>query len=217
MGQVVFLLDVDKTLLDNDAVAADLRRHLTNLFGAPAERYWELFEQLRVEVGYADYLGALQRFRMEHPGDPQLLEMSLFLVDYPFADRLYPRVLETIDWLAARGTPVILSDGDAVFQPRKIARSGLWRAVDGRVLVYVHKEQMLADVERRYPAERYVMVDDKIRLLTAIKAVWRDRVTTVFVKQGHYAEDEREVARYPPADITVAAIADVMTSIAPVQ
>jgi FMN phosphatase YigB (HAD superfamily) len=217
MGQVVFLLDVDNTLLDNDAVAADLRRHLTNLFGAPAERYWELFEQLRVEVGYADYLGALQRFRMEHPGDPQLLEMSLFLVDYPFADRLYPRVLETIDWLAARGTPVILSDGDAVFQPRKIARSGLWRAVDGRVLVYVHKEQMLADVERRYPAERYVMVDDKIRLLTAIKAVWRDRVTTVFVKQGHYAEDEREVARYPPADITVAAIADVMTSIAPVQ
>jgi FMN phosphatase YigB (HAD superfamily) len=217
MGQVVFLLDVDNTLLDNDAVAADLRRHLTNLFGAPAERYWELFEQLRVEVGYADYLGALQRFRMEHPGDPQLLEMSLFLVDYPFADRLYPRVLETIDWLAARGTPVILSDGDAVFQPRKIARSGLWGAVDGRVLVYVHKEQMLADVERRYPAERYVMVDDKIRLLTAIKAVWGERVTTVFVKQGHYAEDEREVARYPPADITVAAIADVMTSIAPVQ
>jgi FMN phosphatase YigB (HAD superfamily) len=217
MCQVVFLLDVDNTLLDNDAVAADLRRHLTNLFGAPAERYWELFEQLRVEVGYADYLGALQRFRMEHPGDPQLLEMSLFLVDYPFADRLYPRVLETIDWLAARGTPVILSDGDAVFQPRKIARSGLWLAVDGRVLVYVHKEQMLADVERRYPAERYVMVDDKIRLLTAIKAVWRDRVTTVFVKQGHYAEDEREVARYPPAYITVAAIADLMTSIAPVQ
>jgi len=212
MGRVVFLLDVDNTLLDNDAVAADLRRHLTDLFGAPADRYWQLFEQLRGEVGYADYLGALQRFRMEHPGDPQLLEMSLFLVDYPFASRLYPHALETIAWLASRGTPVILSDGDAVFQPRKIARSGLWHSVHGRVLIYVHKEQMLVDVERRYPAERYVMIDDKIRLLSAIKAGWGDRVTTVFVKQGHYAQDAADVAKYPPADLTVAAIADVMTS-----
>jgi FMN phosphatase YigB (HAD superfamily) len=211
MANTVFLLDVDNTLLDNDAVASDLRSHLTAVFGVSAqERYWQLFEQLRSELGYADYLGALQRFRMEHPGDPQLLELSLYLVDYPFAARLYPRALEAIAWLAHRGTPVILSDGDAVFQPRKIAQSGLWQAVNGRVLIYVHKEQVLDDVARRYPAERYVMIDDKIRLLTAIKNIWSSRVRTVFVRQGHYAADAADVARYPPADVSVNAIGDVI-------
>jgi FMN phosphatase YigB (HAD superfamily) len=214
-GRTVFLLDVDNTLLDNDAVAADLRQHLVQLFGAAAqERYWQLFEELRSELGYADYLGALQRFRLEHPGDPQLLEISLYLVDYPFTSRLYPRALDAIGWLATRGTPVILSDGDAVFQPRKIWQAGLWDAVDGRVLIYIHKEQMLDDVVRRYSADRYVMVDDKVRLLTAIKKIWSGRVTTVFVRQGHYAMDSAEVARYPAPDVSVNAIGDIIGHVA---
>ena len=210
MLSCVYLLDVDNTLLDNDAVAADLRQYLTDAFGEASQReYWRLFEELRTELGYADYLGALQRFRLEHPVDPQVLAISRYLIDYPFADRLYPGALELIADLATSGTPVILSDGDAVFQPRKIDRSGLWAAVDGRVLVYIHKEQMLADVERRFPADRYVMVDDKLRLLTAIKQVWGARVTTVFVRQGHYAVDPAVLAAFPPADVSVDRIADV--------
>jgi FMN phosphatase YigB (HAD superfamily) len=210
MPGVVFLLDVDNTLLDNDSIARDLRQHLTLAFGeASQDRYWQIFEQLRAELGYADYLGALQRFRLEHPLDPQLLGMSLFLVDYPFATRLYPGALDAIAHLNRLGTPVILSDGDAVFQPRKIDRSGLWTAVEGRVLVYVHKEQMLDDVERRFPAAHYVMIDDKLRLLVAIKKIWKSRVTTVFVRQGHYALDPSVIAAYPAADISLDRIADV--------
>jgi FMN phosphatase YigB (HAD superfamily) len=210
MTPPIFLFDVDNTLLDNDAIAGDLREHLRVSFGEVAQqRYWQIFEELRTELGYADYLGALQRFRLEHPLDPQLLGMSLFLIDYPFATRLFPGALEAIRELGKLGTPVILSDGDAVFQPRKIDRSGLWRAVDGRVLVYVHKEQMLGDVERRFPADHYVMVDDKLRLLTAIKNVWKTRVTTVFVRQGHYALDPAAIASNPPADISIERIADV--------
>jgi FMN phosphatase YigB (HAD superfamily) len=210
MPGVVFLLDVDNTLLDNDSIARDLREHLTLAFGeASQDRYWQIFEQLRAELGYADYLGALQRFRLEHPLDPQLLGMSLFLVDYPFATRLYPGALDAIAHLNRLGTPVILSDGDAVFQPRKIDRSGLWTAVEGRVLVYVHKEQMLDDVERRFPAAHYVMIDDKLRLLVAIKKIWKSRVTTVFVRQGHYALDPSVIAAYPAADISLDRIADV--------
>jgi FMN phosphatase YigB (HAD superfamily) len=211
VDQPVYLIDVDNTLLDNDAVAADLRRHLTTAFGDAAEqRYWALFEELRCELGYADYLGALQRFRLEHPVEPQLLAMSLFLIDYPFKDRLYPGALDALAWLGQSGRTVILSDGDAVFQPRKVAQSGLWRAVDGRVLIYVHKEEMLADVERRFPAPRYVVIDDKIRLLTAIKKIWGDRVTTVFVRQGHYATDLPAVAAYPAADVTVDRIGEIV-------
>jgi FMN phosphatase YigB (HAD superfamily) len=210
MPGVVFLLDVDNTLLDNDSIARDLRQHLTLAFGeASQDRYWQIFEQLRAELGYADYLGALQRFRLEHPLDPQMLGMSLFLVDYPFATRLYPGALDAIAHLNRLGTPVILSDGDAVFQPRKIDRSGLWTAVDGRVLIYVHKEQMLDDVERRFPAAHYVMIDDKVRLLVAIKKIWKSRVTTVFVRQGHYALDPSVIAAYPAADISLDRIADV--------
>ena len=209
MSEIVYLLDVDNTLLDNDKVTEDLRRHLRDAFGDECERrYWEIFEQLRRELGYADYLGALQRYRVERPRDTQLLRVSLFLLEYPFADRLYPGALDVIAQLKARGQVVLLSDGDVVFQPRKIERSGLWAAVDGHVLIYIHKEQMLDDVERVYPAARYVMVDDKLRILAAVKSIWRERVTTVFVRQGHYAHDPAIVSAAPPADITIERIAD---------
>jgi FMN phosphatase YigB (HAD superfamily) len=211
LGSRVFLLDVDNTLLDNDAIVEDLRRHLIAAFGDECQRrYWDIFEELRRTLGYADYLGALQRYRVEHPRDAHLLEISLFLLHYPFADRLYPRALEVVGALQRRGRAVILSDGDVVFQPRKVERAGLWAAVDGHVLIYVHKEQMLDDVERRYPADRYIVVDDKIRILSAIKSVWGDRVTTVFVRQGHYAHDPTQIAAYPPADVAVDRIADLL-------
>jgi FMN phosphatase YigB (HAD superfamily) len=207
---VVFLLDVDNTLLDNDRVANDLKRHLTREVGAgPQERYWAIFEELRAELGYADYLGALQRYRVEHPHDTHLLEVSSYLIDYPFANRLYPASLDSIEHLAAFGPTVILSDGDVVFQPRKVNRSGLFEAVEGRVLIYIHKEQELEDVERRYPASHYVLVDDKVRILAAVKKTWGERVTTVFPRQGHYAHAD-DVASYPPADITVERIGDLV-------
>jgi len=207
---IVFLLDVDNTLIDNDRVAADLKRHLTREVGAERqERYWAIFEALRAELGYADYLGALQRYRVEHPRDPHLLAVSSFLVNYPFANRLYPESLDVIEHLAAWGPTVILSDGDVVFQPRKVECSGLFDAVEGRVLIYIHKERELDDVERRFPAEHYVLVDDKIRLLTACKKVWGERLTTVFPRQGHYAH-AADVATYPPADITIARIGELL-------
>jgi FMN phosphatase YigB (HAD superfamily) len=207
----VFLLDVDNTLLDNDRVTDDLRRHLLERFGAEREeRYWELFEQLRAELGYADYLGALQRFRLAYPHDVHLLEVSSYLVDYPFANRLYPAALDVLDRLEQLGRTVILTDGDVVFQPRKIERSGLLAAVDGHALVYVHKERELHDVERRYPAERYVLVDDKLRILAAVKASWGERVTTVFPRQGHYATDPGILAAHPPADVAVERIGDLL-------
>ena len=214
-SDVVFLLDVDNTLLDNDRIIADLRRHLEHEFGAAgAERYWTIFEQLRTELGYVDYLGALQRYRdaIDHDGDRdhRLLQMSNFLLDYPFADRLYPRALAVVAHLSTLGKTVILSDGDVVFQPRKVWRSGLWDAVQGRVLIYVHKEERLDQVQRLYPAERYVLVDDKLRLLTAAKQVLRDRLVTVFPRQGHYALDAADNARYPAADCAVDAIADLL-------
>ncbi|HSC57144.1 MAG TPA: HAD family hydrolase, partial [Nitrospira sp.] len=184
---VVFLLDVDNTLLNNDQVAQDLRNFMTRTFGADRQlRYWQLFEQLRVELGYADYLGALQRYRIEFPRDPHILQVSAFLIEYHFANRLYPGSLDAIARLRHWGSTVILSDGDAVFQPRKVERSGLWDAVEGRVLIYIHKENMLDDVEQRYPARHYVMVDDKLRILAAMKKIWGAKLSTVFVQQGHY-------------------------------
>lgn len=208
---VVFLLDVDNTLLDNDRVERDLRRHLEQAFGTERQaRYWEIFEELRSELGYADYLGALQRYRIEHVLDPHLLEISLYLVNYPFANRLYPGALDVVERLREWGPTVILSDGDVVFQPRKVERSGLWEAVEGDVLIYIHKEEMLDDVERRYPARRYVMVDDKLRILSAMKNVWGDRLMTVFPRQGHYALDPKVLASYPPADLTVERIGDLI-------
>jgi FMN phosphatase YigB (HAD superfamily) len=207
--QLLFLIDVDNTLLDNDQIERDLSVHLTEVFGREAcDRYWSILEQLRTELGYADFLGALQRYRAEHLHDPHILEMSSFLVDYPFADRLYPKALELVIQLKRRWAVTIFSDGDAVFQPRKVERSGLWEAVGGRVLIYIHKEQMLDDVERRYPANHYVFVDDKLRLLDAVKRSWGGRVTTVFAKQGHYA-NAPSVKTYPAADITIEHIGDL--------
>jgi FMN phosphatase YigB (HAD superfamily) len=209
-ADLTFLLDVDNTLLDNDAVIADLRQYLLDRFGQDYERrYWQIFEGLRTELGYADYLGALQRYRVERPREPRVLEIGLFLLAYPFASRVYPGAFDAVARVAARGPVIILSDGDVVFQPRKVERSGLWAAVEGRVLIYVHKEEMLDDVEERYPARRYVMVDDKLRILAAMKAIWRDRLTTVFVRQGHYADDPALAGRYPPADVTIDRIADL--------
>ncbi len=209
---VVFLLDCDNTLLDNDRVQDDLRAHLVREFGsASADQYWMIFEALRRELGYADYLGALQRYRLEVVNDTRLLQMSSFLVDYPFASRLYPGVLDVIQRLGTQGLTAILSDGDVVFQPRKIQRSGLWAAVDGRVLIYIHKERMLDAVAERYPARHYVMIDDKLRLLAMIKQHWGNRVTTVFPRQGHYAHDPANLRAYPAADVTIERIGDLMT------
>ncbi|MDP3082333.1 MAG: HAD family hydrolase [Rubrivivax sp.] len=212
---VVFLLDVDNTLLDNDRVITDLRGHLERQFGsASAARYWALFKGLRSELGYADYLGALQRYRLDaelgQGSDLRLLQMSEFLIDYPFADRLYPRALEVIERLSSFGTPVILSDGDVVFQPHKVRRSGLWDAVSGRVMIYIHKEKMVGAVQRHHPARHYVMVDDKLRILAAMKQVMQERMTTVFPRQGHYALDPAVVAAYPAADLSIERIGDLL-------
>jgi FMN phosphatase YigB (HAD superfamily) len=208
---VVFLFDCDNTLLDNDRVQDDLRAQLAQEFGPQArDRYWAILEDLRAELGYVDYLGALQRYRLGDMSDTQLLLMSSFLIDYPFADRLYPGALEAIRHTGTMGPTVILSDGDVVFQPRKIERSGLWAAVEGRVLIYIHKEEMLDAVAALYPARHYVMIDDKLRILAAMKKIWRDRLTTVFPRQGHYALDAANIAAYPPADITLERIGDLV-------
>jgi FMN phosphatase YigB (HAD superfamily) len=209
--EVVFLFDVDNTLLDNDHVQADLSEHLAENYGIAArDRYWEILRALVDELGYTDYLGALERYRIEAMHRPELLRMSSWLVDYPFAERLYAGALDTIAHVQQWGPAVILSDGDAVFQPRKVERSGLWRAVDDRVLIYVHKERELEYVERLYPAKHYVIIDDKLRILAAVKKIWGERVTTVFPKQGHYAFDPDALAAYPPADIELAKIGDLL-------
>lgn len=209
--QVVFLFDVDNTLLDNDRVTADLKRFLEREVGSERnQRYWMIFEDLRTELGYADYLGALQRYRHDYPYESHLLMVSTYLVNYPFANRLYPNSLDVIEHCQKWGPVVILSDGDVVFQPRKIECSGLFEAVHGNILIYIHKEEELSDVERRYPAEHYVVVDDKLRILSAIKQIWKERVTTVFPRQGHYALDPSLVGKYPPADISIERIGDLM-------
>jgi len=210
-ARVVFLFDVDNTLVDNDRVAADLQRHLASEVGAEgAQEYWRIFEQLRTELGYADYLGALQRYRAKHPRAPNLLCVSDFFINYPFAERLFPDAIKVIDHVQQWGPAVILSDGDVVFQPLKISRSGLTNAVSGRVLIYVHKEQELDDVEQRYLAEHYVLVDDKLRILAAVKKIWGSRVTTIFVRQGHYAIDPKILASYPPPGISIGGIGDLL-------
>lgn len=209
---MVFLFDVDNTLLNNDQVTSDLQSYLVSEVGrAESKRYWAIFEGIRGELGYADYLGALQRVRTEHPHDLGLLTVSRFLISYPFANRLYPNSLDVIAQARKWGRTALLSDGDVVFQPRKVDRAGLFEAVGaGNVMIYVHKELELADVARRFPARHYVMVDDKVRLLTAIKKIWRARVTTVFVRQGHYALDKKLVASCPPADVTLERIGDLL-------
>jgi FMN phosphatase YigB (HAD superfamily) len=210
--RVVFLFDVDNTLVDNDRVQAHLKEHLAQTYGdATRDRYWDILEELRAELGYVDYLGALERYRVEALHRPEVLRMSSWLVDYPFAERLYPGAMDAVTHVQQWGTPVILSDGDAVFQPRKVERSGLWRAFDGRVLIYIHKEQELDDVARLYPADHYVMIDDKLHILTTMKKIWGGRVTTVFPKQGHYALDPEILAECPPADVELARIGDLVT------
>jgi FMN phosphatase YigB (HAD superfamily) len=214
LHDVVFLVDVDNTLLDNDRIIADLRDHLTQEFGlACSGRYWTLFERLRDELGYADYLGALQLYRKEVEDKgvhaQALLQMSGFLVDYPFQDRVYPGALDALARMEKLGPTVILSDGDVVFQPRKVQRSGLWSAVAGRVLIYVHKELMLDEVRRTFPARHYVVVDDKPRILRALKAAWGQGVTTVFPRQGHYALDTIEAAKHPAPDVAIDHIGDL--------
>lgn len=210
MPNLVFLFDVDNTLLNNDRVTADLKQHLEQQVGPERQqRYWEIFEQLRTELGYADYLGALQRYRVENPRDPGLLTVSHFLINYPFATRLYPDSLDAVEHVKQWGQAVVLSDGDVVFQPLKVERSGISESVDG-VLIYIHKEKELDDVERRFPADHYVLIDDKLRILTEVKKIWSSKVTTVFPRQGHYALDPKTVSAYPPADITIDRIGELL-------
>jgi len=202
------VFDVDNTLLDNDHVVADLMRYLEHEIGPERQqRYWAYFEQLRTELGYADYLGALQRYRLEYPRDWRILAVSHYLIDYPFANRLFPDSLDVIEHARRLGEPVIVSDGDVVFQPLKIRRSGLMDSFDSRVLIYIHKEHELDDIAERYPADHYVLVDDKVRILATVKRAWNSRVTTVFPRQGHYAMDRGEVAKYPPPDLAIERIA----------
>ena len=202
--RVVFLFDVDNTLIDNDRIVADLMKHLERAIGHEhQQRYWEYFEQLRTELGYADYLGALQRYRITHPRDFHIMEVSYFLMDYHFANRLFPCSLDVVERFKQYGEAAILSDGDMIFQPLKVERSGLRETVDGKVMIYIHKENELEDVEARYPADHYVLIDDKVRILDAVKKAWGARVTTVFPRQGHYAADAKETAKYPTPDVTV--------------
>ena len=210
-NRVVFLFDVDNTLLDNDRVTEDLKRYLNQHVGPERQRsYWDFFEQLRSELGYADYLGALRRYRVAYPRDPGLLTVSHFLVNYPFATRLFPDSLDAVEYVKQWGDAVVLSDGDVVFQPLKIERSGIWESVDAKVLIYIHKEQELDDVEKRFPAAHYVLIDDKLRILSAVKKVWGSRVTTVFPRQGHYAHDAQAIANFPPADISIDRIGELL-------
>jgi FMN phosphatase YigB (HAD superfamily) len=212
---IVFLIDVDNTLLDNDGVQQDLKDHLERNYGVDARiRYWKILDDLFGELGYRDYLGALQRFRIEHPTEVELLWMSSYLLEYPFANKLFPSALKVLDRLGSLGTTVILSDGDVIFQPHKVKRAGLDQEVDA-VLIYIHKEESLDDVARRFPAEHYVLIDDKLRILTAVKRIWGDRVTTVFVRQGNYAHDTKTVEALPPADVTIEQIGDLLTSDVP--
>ncbi len=208
---IVFLVDVDNTLLNNDRIQDDLKRHIERKFGSECrDRFWTIQEKLFEELGYRDYLGALQRFRVENPYQPHLVTAANFLVDYPFANRLYPGALDVLEKFRTWGQTVILSDGDVVFQPRKVERSGIFEAVDGHVLIYIHKEESLEDVTRRYPAEHYIMVDDKLRILTAIKNYWGDRVTTVFPRQGQFAQDPQVLASYLAPDVTVERIGNLV-------
>jgi FMN phosphatase YigB (HAD superfamily) len=210
-SRIVFLFDVDNTLLDNDRIAAHLKQYLEQQVGPERQqRYWDLFEQLRSELGYADYLGALQRYRIEYPRDPGLLTVSHFLVNYPFATRLYPDSLDAVEHVKQWGQAIILSDGDVVFQPLKVERSGISEAVEGKVLIYIHKEQELEDVEARFPADHYVLIDDKVRILDAVKKIWGKKVTTVFPRQGHYALDAKLVASFPAPDITIERIGGLL-------
>jgi FMN phosphatase YigB (HAD superfamily) len=211
-SSLVFLVDADNTLLDNDRIQDDLDRYIAATFdGDAAKTYWAIFEDLRERSGYADYLAAIQKFRLECGDEVRAQHLAGFLLDYPFAERIYPRALEAIAHVSQLGLCVVLSDGDAVMQPRKVGKSGIADAVDGRVLIYVHKEHMLKDVSGRFPADHYVMIDDKLRVLADMKQAWRARLTTVFVRQGHYANDAAARRAYPPAQFELDAIGALCT------
>jgi FMN phosphatase YigB (HAD superfamily) len=209
---IVFLLDVDNTLLDNDGFAVELSAHLDELFGADQRlRYWQIFEDLRAKSGVADYLGSLQAFRLGLDDDPKLLDVSQFLLEFPFSKLLFPRALDAIAHLRGMGRPVVLSDGDVVFQPRKIRHSGIWDAVEGAVLIYLHKEKVMDHVQKRHPAAHYVAVDDKPNLLAAMKLIMQDKLTTVFVRQGHYALAPGSNSVSPAPDRVIERIGDIAT------
>ena len=209
---IIFLVDVDDTLLNGDCIQTDFKQHMEREFGIQCrDRYWVIQEELFNELGYRDYLEALQRFRLEYPYEPHLVTAANFFVDYPFANRLYPGALNVLEHFRKWSKTVILTDGDMVLQPRKIQQSGIFEMVEGNVLVYVHKEEALEDIKRRYPAEHYVLVDDKLRILTAFKKAWANHVTTVFPKQGEFALDPQVLSSYPAADIAVDQISDLLS------
>ena len=208
---VTFFVDVDNTLLDNDRIRSDIEEHLAAAYGSEvADRYWAIQERRFIELGYRDYLGAVQEWWEAEGAGSRLLSFSRYLLDYPFTDRLYLGAIAVLARLRSLGPTVVLTDGDAVFQPHKVERAGIARAVDGHVLVYVHKEEELDDVERRYPGDRYVLVDDKLRILTAAKEFWGERVTTVLPLQGQFANDPATAAAHPAADVTVEGIGDLL-------
>ncbi|WP_068858659.1 HAD family hydrolase [Perlucidibaca aquatica] len=207
---IVFLLDVDNTLLDNDRFTADLTQQLDRELGREErERYWHIHAELRDSLGYVDYLGVLQKLRNDCEDDTALQKMAEFLLEYPFQDRLYPGALKVIEHLRSLGSTAILSDGDIVFQPRKITRAGLSERVDGQVLIVIHKERCLDLVQRRFPGSHHVMIDDKPHLLAAMKRTMGHGLTTVLVRQGHYAMDAESTAVTPRPDLCVAKIADI--------
>lgn len=208
---VVCLLDFDNTLIDNDRIVADLLGYLQREVGDICRRrYWEIFEELRAKFDYTDYLGALQRFRDEHPHDPHLVSLSLFLLNYPFHKVLFPKALDVVAHVKQWSQPVMLADGDVLLQSYKLAQSGVYDVVERQVLICIHKENELDMVAERYPADHYVMVDDKLRVLTAMKEKWGDKLTTVFPRQGHYALDPDILGKYPAADVTIESVGELL-------
>jgi phosphoglycolate phosphatase-like HAD superfamily hydrolase len=208
--RTAFLVDVDDTLLDNDRFREDLEQHLEREYGAAArDAYWTIQERRFVDLGYRDYLGAVQEWWESDGRDPRFLTVSGYLLGYPFAERLYPGALDVLDHLRGLGPTIVLTDGDAVFQPSKVARAGIGVVADA-LLVYVHKEEELDDVERRFPADRYVLVDDKVRILAAAKLHWGERVTTVLPMTGQFANDPDLLAAHPAPDVTIEGIADLL-------
>jgi hypothetical protein len=208
MDDLVFLLDVDNTLLDNDRAKEDMAARVEDLVGAErAARWWELYEQVRQETDVVDYPRTLTRYRAVFPDEPRFPHLADFILGLPYAGYVYPGALETLTYLRTLGTTVIVSDGDAVYQAAKIARAGLAAAVDDHVLIFLHKEGRIEDVRQRYPAEHYLLIDDKLRILARLKGILGDLVTTLHVAQGHYASSERGI--YPAADLEVPSIAAV--------
>ncbi len=212
MPTLVFLIDVDNTLIDNDAVKKDLDEHITVELGpALAARFWEIYEQARKERETVDIPLALSRLRTQTSladmDEQTYLHVHSIFDNYPFFERLYPGTLETLHYLRTLGLTVIVSDGDRFFQAEKIFASNLAEAVEGRVLIYIHKQQHLDEIVRQYPADHYVMIDDKPEILADTKELWGKRVTTAFVQQGKYAAEQKPPNFAP--DISVLHIADL--------